>query len=118
MRPHRIAAVLALATCLGWAGLMQVSLARGAADGGVRLVVFRPGTDSGTAFGALLDAGGTPIGRTWFALAWYVDLDGSDAIAGLQAAGALWVLPAAPLRQAFAAGCGFGPVGVVVSAAD
>jgi hypothetical protein len=110
MTSHRLAAAAVLVTCVVWGGLMLWALDRAAVESGVRLVIFGPGTDSETAFRALVGTGGTPIGRAWLDTVWQVDMDGPDAVGRLKAAGALWVLPNAPLGQAFAAGCGFGPV--------
>ena len=88
---HRFALALAGATLAIWlVAMVMISLtATGPLHGTATvLAVFRPGTASEHAFGAIVRSGGRPIGPTRLPFVWVVDVDRQGA-QSLREAGAL-----------------------------
>jgi hypothetical protein len=99
---HRLALGLAAAVLAVWLAGMTLTLRMAALKPeatGTMLVVFAPGTKPDAAFTMLVNAGGTPVRRTWLGSVWVVTGD-APGLAGRMveqgAMGAYRDLPVSP----------------------
>lgn len=123
LRPHRLAAALALGVSLLAAATLGMSLViagtRAQANGEL-VAVFPFGTGSSDALVRVARADGIVIRGTWLGNAWHVQGQGDGFAASLREQGAVLVLP--PLAAAAFAmgGCGLPmlPVGTSLAQAD
>jgi hypothetical protein len=99
---HRLALTLAVCVLAAWVAGMALTLRVAALkpeDTGNMLVVFAPGTEPDAAFTKLVNAGGTPVRRTWLRSVWVVTGDAPGLAGRLMEQGAMGAyrdLPVSP----------------------
>jgi hypothetical protein len=99
---HRLALTLAVSVLAVWVAGMALTLRVAALkpdDTGTMLVVFAPGTEPDAAFTKLVNAGGTPVRRTWLGSVWVVTGDAPGLAGRLMQQGAMGAyrdLPVSP----------------------
>ena len=99
---HRLALALAAGVLALWVVGMGISLRAAALKPeatGTMLAVFPPGMDADAAFTKLVNAGGTPVRRTWLGSVWVVTGDAPGLAGRLVEQGAMGAyrdLPVSP----------------------